>query len=118
MFSGIKIRKAVLAVLAGAAICIACPTAGYADWDRDHHWRHHHRDRDTNVVIAVPGLSIALGDDVFAERWNRSDYRRRSEFCHAVRHDCYMYGRYSRACHLKWRYCSPGQRDYGFYFNH
>jgi hypothetical protein len=115
MFSATKMKKAVLAILAGAAICIACPTAGYADWDRDHHWHHDH---DRNVVIAVPGLSIALGDDVFADRWNRSDYHRRAEFCHAVRHDCYEYGRYSRACHLKWRYCSPGQRDYGFYYNH
>src|SRR5690242_3144558 len=61
MFSAIKVKKAVLAALAGAAICIACPTAGHADWDDHHHWRDH----DTNVVVAIPGLSIGLGDDVF-----------------------------------------------------
>ena len=113
MFSSTNVKKAVLAVLASAAICVACPTPGHADWDHDR-WHH---DRDTNVIVSVPGLSIALGDHDFAHRWDRSDYYARARFCHDVRHDCYEEGRYSRACHLKWRYCSPDQRDYGFYYN-
>ncbi len=111
MFSSAKIKKAVLAAVAGAAICVACPSPGHADWDHD---RHDH----VGVAVAIPGLSIALGDDDFAHHWDRADYHARADFCHAVRHDCYEEGRYSRACHLKWRYCSPDQRDYGFYFNH
>jgi hypothetical protein len=118
----VKRRRTALAAILGLAICLGYPAAGHADRDDGHRdWHHgdHDRDRDRfGVVIGVPALSLSLGDDVFAESWNRSDYEARAEFCHHVRHECYEYGHYSRACHLKWRYCSPEGRDYGFYFNH
>ena len=109
MFSG-KIKKTLLAAVAGLAVCLVCPTPGHAD---DWHHDHDH----VGIVVGAPGLVIGLGDNDFADRWGHSDYHARAEFCHDVRHDCYVEGRYSRACHLKWEYCTPDGRDYGYYFN-
>ena len=110
-----KTKKTVLAALAGLAVCLSCPTASYADHDD---WHHGHDHDNVGVVVAAPGLVIGLGDHDFADHWNRSDYHARAEFCHDVRRDCYYEGRYSRACHLKWAYCTPDGRDYGYYYNH
>jgi hypothetical protein len=109
-----SMNKRLFALAVFCATAIALPASVYADRG---HRGHHHHDNDTSVVIAIPGLSVALGDDVFANSWNRSAYRERAAFCHDVRRDCYFYGRHSRACHLRWKYCSPGQRDYGYYYN-
>ena len=110
-----KTKKTLLAALAGLAVCLSCPTPGYADHDD---WHHDHDGGHVGIAIGIPGLAIGLGDNDFSEHWNRSDYNARASFCHDVRHDCYMEGRYSRACHLKWQYCTPDGRDYGYYYNH
>ena len=64
-----------------------------------------------------PGLSFALGDRDFDSRWRHSDVRERGAFCHEARRECAVDGRHSRACDLKWRYCSPQGHDYGYYYN-
>ena len=109
-----KYKKPILTVVTCLAVLMALPALGHAE-----DWRHddHRYRRETTKITIAPGLSIRLTDRDFANRWDRVDRGERGRFCRDVRRDCEWNGRYSRACQLKWRYCTPQHRDYGYYYN-
>lgn len=99
-------RKFFMITLTALTLIAGFAVTGHAQWHSQ-----------PATIVAVPGLSIVLNDQDFNDRWNHSGYNDRARFCHDVRHDCDLEGRYSRACHLKWKYCSPQHKDYGYYYN-
>ena len=111
-------RGACLAiVLAGMLGTAAAPGIAKADWFPNSHNDVVQTTTTTTAVVPAPGLVTSLGDDEFARHWSHSTYDERAHFCRVSRHDCEMDGKHSRACYLKWKYCTPQSKDYGYYYN-